>query len=106
MIGGVVLQVGRTHFAFGVDHHHQADRDSRQQQQHQQKKSFEAERHNWQERKRKQIDLLLAQAYAEEEKQNKKWFGKDYHIALALYEQASNLGSNVARERLNRFKSK
>jgi len=50
-----------------------------------------------------QIRQLLAQARAEEEEQDQKWFGKNYDDAIRLYQQAIDLGSEAAKERLRRI---
>ena len=49
---------------------------------------------------KQRIGHLLDSASAEESKQSKKWFGKDYRAAIALYEQAAALGSEGARDKL------
>lgn len=53
------------------------------------------------------IDQFIKQAKNAEEKQNKKWFGKkDFSEAIALYEKAANLGSQAARDCINKLKQK
>jgi hypothetical protein len=46
---------------------------------------------------------LMFQAWAEEGRQNSKWFGKDLREAILLYEKAAALGSVKARDAIKRL---
>lgn len=64
----------------------------------------ETQKQEAQDIRQNQARVILIQAQKEENKQNRKWFFKDYSGAISLYEQASKLGSAEAVELLKRLK--
>jgi hypothetical protein len=54
-------------------------------------------------KRQEQVQGLMFQAWAEEGRQNSKWFGKDFQNAIVLYEKAAALGSEDARIAIKRI---
>ena len=65
----------------------------------------EKERREREEEAAHKSNKLLQQARSSEEKQNSKWFIRDYREAVALYERAAALGGQEAQDALTRLKA-